>query len=317
MTLRARERNLHGIIPPLVTPLLATDQLDVKGLTRIVEHLLAGGVHGLFVLGTTGECPSLSRSVRQQITELTCELADDRVPVLVGVTETSLDEAFALADFAHASGATAVVAAPPYYYVASDEELVDYYERLADRSLLPVVLYNMPQNTKLTLSPNLLSQLVEHENVIALKDSSGDLAYLQQALNAVSSRADFPVLVGPEQLLSAALALGAAGGVSGGAHLAPRWFVDLYHAHLSGDRAQRDLLQARIDQFGQTIYRVSARPSKFIAGIKSALRAMGLCDDLLAPPLLPLDAQQRKQVANFVENLELFALTPIADHRPY
>ena len=104
---------LRGVIPPLATPLSEHDVLDVDGVDRLVEHVLAGGVHGLFVLGTTGEGPSLSYKLRQELIERVCERVNGRVPVLVGITDSSLAEAVQMANLAADSGAQAVVAAPP------------------------------------------------------------------------------------------------------------------------------------------------------------------------------------------------------------
>src|SRR6266478_8353138 len=106
--------NYHGIIPPMVTPLRRRDELDVPGLERLLEHILAGGVHGLFVLGTTGEAPSLSYRLRRELIERTCRQVAGRVPVLVGITDTAFVEAVQLSHFAAETGAQALVLAPPY-----------------------------------------------------------------------------------------------------------------------------------------------------------------------------------------------------------
>ena len=115
---------LHGIVPPLVTPLKDRDTLDVEGLQRLVEHILAGGVHGLFILGTSGETPSLSYRLRRELIARVCRQVGDRLPVLVGVTDTSIRETLDLAGCAAEAGAQAVVVAPPYYFPVSQEELI-------------------------------------------------------------------------------------------------------------------------------------------------------------------------------------------------
>jgi 4-hydroxy-tetrahydrodipicolinate synthase len=131
MTSTTWQGPMRGVIVPLVTPLLDRDTLDTGGLERLIEHVLAGGVQGLFILGTTGEGPSLGYRLRHELIERTCRLAAGRVPVMVGITDTAFIESVRLARTAADGGAAAVVAAPPYYYPARQLELVEYIEHLA------------------------------------------------------------------------------------------------------------------------------------------------------------------------------------------
>ena len=137
---------IKGIIPPMITPLKGNDELDREGAVRLTEHILAGGVHALFLLGTTGEAQSLTYRLRYEFVELVCKQVAGRVPVLVGVTDTSLDESVKLAAHAAACGAVGVVAAAPYYFAPSQQELIEYYTALADALPLPLYLYNMPSH---------------------------------------------------------------------------------------------------------------------------------------------------------------------------
>src|SRR5438094_2542997 len=132
MTKVSLPRPLRGVIPPLATPLLDRDRLHHAGLERLIEHVLGGGVHGLFVLGTTGEAPGLSHRLRCELVERACAQVAGRVPVLVGITDTSFVESVELAEFAADAGAAAVVLAAPYYFPAAQPELADYTERIAD-----------------------------------------------------------------------------------------------------------------------------------------------------------------------------------------
>ena len=118
---------LCGIVPPLVTPLRDNETLDVKSLERLINHLIDGGVHGLFILGTTGEEQSLSYSMRQQMIRETCRINAGRLPVLVCITDTSLVESIRLADVAAECGADALVSAPPYYFATGQPELAQFY----------------------------------------------------------------------------------------------------------------------------------------------------------------------------------------------
>ena len=140
--------SLRGIVPPLVTPLSARDQLDVGGLEKLVHHVLDGGVSGVFILGTTGEAPSLSYRLRRQLIEETVRIVDAQVPVLVGITDTAFIESVAIARHAADCGASATVLTTPYYFPAGQTELTAYVQNIAPLIPLPLMLYNMPGMTK-------------------------------------------------------------------------------------------------------------------------------------------------------------------------
>ena len=137
---------IQGIIPPMITPLKGEDQIDVEGTIRLVEHMIAGGVHALFLLGTTGEAQSLSYECRYRFIELVSTQVAGRVPLLVGVTDTSVGESLKMAKVAQKCGAVGVVAAAPYYFAPSQQGLIEYYTALADQLCLPPYLFNMPSH---------------------------------------------------------------------------------------------------------------------------------------------------------------------------
>ena len=208
-------KTIKGIIPPMITPLKGDDQIDREGTVRLTEHILAGGVHALFLLGTTGEAQSLSYKCRYDFVELVCRQVAGRVPVLVGVTDTSLDESVKLAAHAAKCGAVAVVAAAPYYFAPSQQELIEYYTALADALPLPLFLYNMPSHVKVFLEPATVKTLAEHPNIVGLKDSSANMTYFQTLLYHLGDREDFALYVGPEELTGESVVMGADGGVNG------------------------------------------------------------------------------------------------------
>ena len=207
--------SFRGIIPPIVTPLRSRDELDAAGLERLIEHILAGGVHGLFVLGTTGEAPSLSYRLRRELIERTCRQVAGRVPVLVGITDTAIGEAVHLADFAANAGAQALVLAPPYYFPNSQPELLAYVQHLAPELPLPLFLYNMPTHTKTIFEVETVRRAMEIPNIVGLKDSSASMVSLQLSASAsglLPSRPEWSLLVGPEELLGESVLLGGHGG---------------------------------------------------------------------------------------------------------
>ncbi|MCA9134129.1 MAG: dihydrodipicolinate synthase family protein, partial [Planctomycetales bacterium] len=174
--------HLRGIVPPLVTPLEDYDTIDQAGTERLIEHVIAGGVAGIFILGTTGEAPSLSYRLRRDFIRLVCTLVAGRVPVLVGITDTAFVESRALAEIAAGAGATNAVLSTPYYFPAGQTELLQYVEHLLADLPLPLMLYNMPSLTKVWFEIETLSQLSGHERIVGVKDSSGDMEYFTRLL---------------------------------------------------------------------------------------------------------------------------------------
>jgi 4-hydroxy-tetrahydrodipicolinate synthase len=275
---------LRGIITPMVTPLLDHDTLDVPGLERLIEHILAGGVHGLFILGTTGEAPSLSHRLRRELIERVCRQVAGRLPVLVGVTDTSFVESVNLACFARQAGAAAVVLAAPFYFPAGQPELSEYLQHIVPQLPLPMVLYNMPGRGELRFEEQTVAAASRLPTLVGLKDSSADLAYFLGLLKSFTGRPDFSLWMGNENLLAEALLAGAHGGVCGGANVLPRLYVDLYNAALAGDSCQTALLHERVMHIRKTVYAVGRYGSGIIKGIKCALFCMGICSDFMAEP---------------------------------
>jgi dihydrodipicolinate synthase/N-acetylneuraminate lyase len=287
---------LRGIIPPIVTPLLARDELDAAGLERLIEHMLAGGVHGLFVLGTTGEAPSLSYRLRRELIERVCRQVAGRVPVLVGITDTAFVEAANLSRFAAEAGAHALVLAPPYYYPNSQPELLDYIRRITPELPLPLFLYNMPTHTKTVFDVDTLRRLADLPNIAGIKDSSADMIYFHRLIGILPARPDWSLLIGPEELLAESLLLGGHGGVCGGANLCPRLYVDLYEAAAARQLDRAAALHAQVMRISTTLYRVGRYGSAFIKGLKCALKELGICDDFLAEPFHRFGKEEREQV---------------------
>jgi 4-hydroxy-tetrahydrodipicolinate synthase len=289
----------------MVTPLADRDTLDHAGLERLVERILAGGVHGLFILGTTGEGPSLSYRLRCELIERVCELVAGRVPVLVGVTDTSFVESVNLAGIAADEGAAAVVLSAPYYFPAGQPELLEYVEHIAAEMPLPMFLYNMPSHTKVKFELETLRRALELPNVAGMKDSSGDLSYFRQAAALVQQTAGASLLIGPEHLLAEAIAVGGHGGVCGGANLMPRLFVDLYEAATQSDAERVAQLQMRVQQLGASLYAIGKHSSAVIKGLKCALSCLGICDDAMAEPFQRFRRAERELVQKCLRQLEI------------
>lgn len=298
-------KKLRGIIPPLVTPLRNKDELDIAGLERLTEHVISGGVHGVFILGTTGEGPSLSYRLRRDMIRRSCELTERRVPVLVGITDTAFVESVKLADYADKCGADAVVIAPPYYFHAGQEELREYIADLASEISLPIYLYNMPSHTKLVLEPETIEYIAEIKNIAGIKDSSGNMNYFHQLQHRLSLKKEFSVLIGPEEMLAEALFVGADGGVNGGANFWPRLYVDMFDAAQRDDWHKVRLLHEQIIEVSTALYSIGKFGSSYLKGVKCVLSLMNICSDTMAEPFQSFRKPERERVREALLKLGL------------
>jgi len=279
----------------MVTPLKDRDTLDVEGLERLVEHLVGGGVQGLFILGTSGEAPSLSGRLRRELIARVCRQVGDRLPVLVGVTDTSIAETLDLARYAAEAGARAVVLAPPYYFPVSQVELVRYVRRVAAELPLPLMLYNMPKMTKVSFEPQTVRQLLGIPRIVGLKDSSREMDYFTAVREISLARPDWSLLVGYEHMLVDALRAGGDGGVLAGANLSPLLFVQLYQAVTVGCTERVGQIQRTLAIL-RRIYGLGGGSLAAVAGIKCALSLRGIADDYMAEPFERLGDDDRRQI---------------------
>lgn len=297
------DSRFKGIIPPLITPLLDNNTLDSEGLERLIEHVIDGGVSGVFILGTTGEFASLSHKLRRELIEQTCQVVNGRIPVLVGISDSSFTESIDLARKAAESGADAVVLTSPYYFAPSQAELLEYLNHIMKQIELPLFIYNMPVYTKFIFEPETVKAAAEIPGIIGMKDSSADLAYFRQIQFALKDRKDFIFMVGPEELLSDFILMGGHGGVNGGANMFPKLYVGLYQAAVNRDFNQILLLQNKVMQISNTIYKVGNYGSSYLKGLKCALSVMGICSDFLAEPFHRFKEPERIKIEQNLNDL--------------
>ena len=288
----------------MVTPLDAKRRLDKKGTRNMVRHLLKGGVDGIFLLGTTGEGPHLSYAVREELVKTVCGLVKGRVPVLVGITETDLDDAVAFAAKCKAYGAAAVVAAPPYYFKLTQAECVAWFAEMADRLPLPLVVYDMPAHTDTIIEPATIAKLAAHPNIVAMKDSSSIIALFNKFRIALEPYAEkFSLFMGPDEAMGEAVLLGADGGVCTGANLWPAQFKAMYLAAKAGDVETVRRLQRFTTMSSYLLYGLGQGQIGFLKGVKCALAEMGLIQNVLAAPFAPFAGRERAQVKAALKKL--------------
>ncbi len=288
---------LSGIIPPLVTPLKDNETLDVESLERLINHLIEGGVHGLFVLGTTGEEQSLSYDVRKQMIKESCRINNGRLPLLACITDTSIVESIKLANVAAECGADGVVSAPPYYFATGQPELAQFYEELVPQLPLPVFLYNMPSHVKVSFAPDTVARIAKNPQVMGFKDSSANAVYFQSVMYKMQHRKDFAMLVGPEEITGECVLLGGHGGINGGANMFPELYVGMYNAAKERNLERVLQLQQLIMQISTSIYTVGRHGSSYLKGLKCALSLLGIInDDFVASPFYKFEAPEREKI---------------------
>jgi 4-hydroxy-2-oxoglutarate aldolase len=290
-----RKQPPAGVFPPLTTPFdPATGDVAPLQFRQNIARLLAQGVDGVVVSGSTGESPLLEPHEQRELVEVAREELTDGKWLIVGTGAESTRQTIALSKAAAAAGADAVLVRPPSYFSAGAtlETLAIHFRAVADASPVPVLIYNIPKYTHLTLAPSLLQQLTSHERIIGVKDSSGDPKNLAAYREAVPQ---WSVLAGSASLLLTALELGCQGGVVGVACYAPALCVQLVREFAQGHRAAAGQLQERITPLDKEIVGKLGP-----AGVKAAMDAVGLHGGPVRPPLAPLSAADRERVSALV-----------------
>jgi len=282
-----QSQKIRGIIVPLLTPLVTPETIDAEGARRLIDHVIAGGVHGIFILGSTGEGPALSLDMQRKFIEVCVDAVGRRVPLLAGISNASAVESARLGKFAADAGVDAAVAAVPCYLPPDEAEQVAFYRYLTEEVPLPFFVYNMPSLTRVSMRLSTLEQVLTLSGIAGYKDSSGDFAAFEAVLKRFGDRPDLSFLIGPEELTARAVMAGGDGGVNGGANLNPKLFADLFDAADRKARPEVDRLQAEVCEFGR-LYGTPVTTTGVIRILKREAARMGLVRNVLAAPGLPL-----------------------------
>ena len=286
--------SLQGVIPPLVTPLTEDGEVDAGSVGPVTEHVLAGGVHANFILGTMGEGAALSDEQRRVMAREAVAATAGRVPVIAGVIETGTSRAAATAEALNDTGVDAlVVMAPCYFRHGDQEELLTHFRTVVEATDLPVVIYDNPHTTKNALTIDSVLALAEHPRVVGLKDSTGDATHFARLAHRFAG-SDFALLQGDEAQLDSGMLLGADGLVVGIANLVPDVCVALYEAGRTGERERAGELQETLIRLQEGLYNL--RPNGYVQGTKTALSLLGLCQPWATSPHLPLGEPRTEQV---------------------
>jgi 4-hydroxy-tetrahydrodipicolinate synthase len=280
-----------GIIPAVITPLTAEGKFNEKAMRKLIQYLIDGGVHGLFVVGTTGEFYGLSPEEKREIFQVTMDETNGRVPVYVGTNGITTRESVLLTQLAEKCNVDAVSVLTPMFITPTQDQLIQHYQAIAANTSLPVVLYNNPPKTGVNLAAATVAKLAEVPNIVSIKDSSGDLTLTAEYIRLTRDREDFSVLVGRDTLIFGALCYGAAGSIASCANVAPRLCADIYEKFMAGD-----LAGALDAQFTLAPLRSAFTIGTFPAVIKESLTLLGIEAGPCMDPVGPMTHAEREKV---------------------
>jgi len=291
--------NLKGIYPPIVTPFLKED-VAYHYLTKNIEKLNKSGIKGVVVLGSNGENVFLSEEEKIEVVQTVITSASKEMTIIVGSGCESTRETIHLTNKMAKLGAHAALIVTPSYYGSkmNDESLVNYYSNVAEKSEIPILLYNVPKFTGVNVSKEAVSTLSKHPNIIGIKDSSGNVNQLGQYLNCVD--ADFNVLVGTAGALFGALTLGCKGGVLALANIVPEKCVDIYRLVQEGKMEEARKLQLRMIPVNFAITATYG-----ISGLKYAMDLLGYQGGEVRSPLLPTKPGEQDKIRNILLEAKL------------
>ncbi len=285
----------HGAITALVTP-FKNGKVDEKALARLVRHQIASGTDGLVPVGTTGESPTLSFKEHERVIKVVIEAAYHEVPVIAGTGSNSTDEAIQLTRFAKKAGAQSALMVTPYYNKPTQEGLYRHYAEVAKKVDIPIVLYNVPGRTGVTLSPETVARLSKIRSIVAIKEATGSMDQASHIL----SLCDITVLSGDDSLTLPLLAIGAKGVISVVANILPKDISELVDSFFAGNLAQAQRIHKKLFPLCRAMF-IETNPIP----VKRAMSLLGLCGGDLRLPLCPISPGNEKILAQALRDYGL------------
>jgi 4-hydroxy-tetrahydrodipicolinate synthase len=309
-----KANDLRGIIVPIVTPINDDESVDFEGLRRVLQYVLDGGVHAIFVMGGTGNFCSFTTDERFAVTRAVVKQVNGRVPVLVGAMDSTTRLMVRNAELAAEAGADAIVVEPPYYYPPTESEVIEHYRILAHATALPVVIYNIPEANKVNINLEMTKQLAAIPNIVGIKESSSNFVYFQSLVSTFADSA-FRLIQGQETLAGPSFLFGAQAAILAIGNVVPKLTVQLYEAGSAGRLAETRYLhnqlqlafsvcqRPQIAANGDTYY--SATVSSFFGGLECALKLLGICQRVSTAPYPRPTEQDYSRVRGILQELQL------------
>ena len=292
-----------GVVVPMVTPFTSDGELDDVAVRRIIDRLAACQL-GIFILGTTGEAASTSPALRRRFVQLAVEHAAGRVLVYAGIGDNCVATSIAAGyEYLHL-GVDAVVALLPSYYVLEPPEMQAYFEYLAANVPGPLIIYNIPQTTRMTIPVEVVESLARIPNIIGLKDSDGTPGRIESVARRLADRPDFTLYLGVAAQAAAALRLGFTGIVPSSGNLVQEWWRDLMDHARAGRWGEVETLQERLNA-AAAVFQTGRTLGQSLAALKLAMHLRGYCNPDVLPPLLPVSGAGCESIRALLEQLKL------------
>lgn len=288
-----------GVIPPIITPLHENGEVNDAVLRQLVNHLIENGVHGLFPLGTTGEFYAFDQDTYRKILEIVKEEAAGRVPVYAGANHITTRGVIELIQICEEVGVDAISVLTPMFISQTQEELYDYFAEIAANTRLPIILYNNKPKTNITIEPATVAKLADIENIVAVKDSTGDMTNTAEYIRLTRGK-DFSVLMGRDTLIHAALCYGATGAIASCANVAPRITADIYDKYVEGD-----LKGSLESQYTLAPLRIACGMGSFPAVIKEGLVQQGIQVGKCLAPIGELKPEEKEKLHQVLVEMKL------------
>lgn len=289
----------HGVFVPAVTPFTRDARFDEEACRWLMDQLIADGVHGIIVAGSTGEWFALSNAERIRLFEVACDQVRGRVTLLAGTTAMATSDAVALTEAALTLGLDGCLVLPPPYVLPTEREVLSYYEAVAAVGL-PVMIYNNPPRTQVNITAALAEKLASIENIVALKDSVKDLMQMGETIRALGNR--LAIFCGMEPYALPCLQRGAVGIVAMAPNIMGQRAVELYTRAAAGEWIQAHQIEQEIDRLYAAFY---APGFSAYAVIKECMNLLGRPGGWPRPPLLPLDETARSALQHLLVELGL------------
>jgi len=291
----------NGVIPALVTPLDKSGNLMEDALRKVIDYTILGGVHGLFILGSSGEIYGLTNEQKRRVVEITVEHTAGRVPVYCGASEITTRDCIQTAKMVEeVGGVSALSVLTPYFMTPTQSELKDHFTAIAKSTNLPIILYGNEGRTQVKIDVNTCAELSKVDNIIGIKDSSGDLTKLAEYLR-VTDRETFSVLAGRDTLIYAGLCHGGTGAIASTANIAPKLVADIYNTFVAGDYKKSLELQFKLAPL-----RLAVDKATFPVVLKEGLRMVGVDVGYAFAPAAEMSPDSRKILEDVLKDLELF-----------
>lgn len=286
----SKKLEVHGNIPAMVTPFKKNEEIDEEALRELVNYLINGKVHAIFASGTVGTFYLMNANERIHVGEIVVDEVNGRVPVYIGAGGITVRENIKVAKAAKDIGADAVVVLTPYYIKVSDEELYDYFKTIAASIDIPVIIYNNPPRAHINISPKILGRLLDEvSNIVAMKDSSGDLALFEDYIEVAKNR--ISLITGKDELIYASLLVGGKGMVNAVGNIIPEIVTELYEKVLAGKIKEALELQHKI-----FILKEAFLEGTYPAPIMAALNMIGLNGGYPRKPVLPIKKEAEEKL---------------------